>query len=42
MKAVEYMATSLINKLIHPPTAALKEDTEVRDELIALIKNSMG
>lgn len=42
MKAVEYLATSLINKLIHPPTAALKEDTEDRDELIAMIKKLYG
>ncbi len=38
MKALQYMATAIINKLIHPPTAALKEDTEDKDELIAMIK----
>ncbi|MCI0468956.1 MAG: glutamyl-tRNA reductase [Nitrospirae bacterium] len=42
MKALEYMATAIINKLIHPPTAALKEDTEDRDELIAMIKKLYG
>ncbi len=42
MKAVEYMATAIINKLIHPPTVALKEDTEDRDELIATIKKLYG
>jgi len=42
MKAVEYMATAIINKLIHPPTVALKEDTEDRDELIAMIKKLYG
>ncbi|MBZ0156749.1 MAG: glutamyl-tRNA reductase [Alphaproteobacteria bacterium] len=41
-KAVEYLATAIINKLIHPPTAALKEDTEDRDELIATIKKLYG
>jgi glutamyl-tRNA reductase len=42
LKAVEYMATAIINKLIHPPTVALKEDTEDRDELIAMIKKLYG
>lgn len=42
MKAVEYMAAAIINKLIHPPTIALKEDTEDRDELIAMIKKLYG
>ncbi|MCL4492095.1 MAG: glutamyl-tRNA reductase [Nitrospirae bacterium] len=42
LKAIEYMATAVMNKLIHPPTAALKEDTEDRDELIAMIKKLYG
>jgi len=42
MKAVEYMVASIINKLIHPPTVALKQDTEDRDELIAMIKKLYG
>lgn len=42
LKAVEYMAAAIINKLIHPPTVALKEDTEDRDELIAMIKKLYG
>ncbi|MDA8079838.1 MAG: glutamyl-tRNA reductase [Nitrospiraceae bacterium] len=42
MKAVEYLATAIINKLIHPPTVALKEDSEDRDELIAMIKKLYG
>ncbi len=40
--AVEQLATSIINKLVHPPTAALKEDTEDKDELIAMIKRLYG
>lgn len=36
--AVEYMANALVNKLIHPPTTALKEDSEDKDVLIATIK----
>ncbi len=42
LKAVEYLATAIVNKLIHPPTSALKEDTEDRDELIAMIKKLYG
>ncbi|MFA5354176.1 MAG: glutamyl-tRNA reductase [Thermodesulfovibrionales bacterium] len=42
MKGVEYLASAIINKLIHPPTVALKEDTEDRDELIAMIKKLYG
>lgn len=41
-KAVEYMAAAIINKLIHPPMVALKEDCEDRDELIAMIKKLYG
>lgn len=37
-KAVEQLANTLINKLIHPPTAALKEDAEDKDVLIATLK----
>jgi glutamyl-tRNA reductase len=42
LKAVEYLATAIVNKLIHPPTSALKEDAEDRDELIAMIKKLYG
>ncbi len=42
MKAVEYVATSIINKLIHPPMVALKENSEDRNELIAMIKKLYG
>jgi glutamyl-tRNA reductase len=41
-KAVEYLTTAIINKLIHGPTVALKDDTEDRDELIAMIKKLYG
>jgi glutamyl-tRNA reductase len=40
--AIEYMAASIVNKLIHPPTAALKDDVEDRDFLIAVIKRLYG
>ncbi|RME67454.1 MAG: glutamyl-tRNA reductase [Nitrospirae bacterium] len=32
----------VVNRLIHPPTVALKEDREDRDELIAIIKTLYG
>ncbi|MBF0506763.1 MAG: glutamyl-tRNA reductase [Nitrospirae bacterium] len=42
LKAVEYLATAIVNKLIHPPTTALKDDSEDRDELIAMIRKLYG
>ncbi len=42
IKAVEYLATAIINKLIHPPTAAIKENDENKEELIAVIKKLYG
>ena len=36
--AVRQMASAIVNKLIHSPTAALKEDVEDRDQLIAMIR----
>lgn len=41
-EAIEHMAAAIINKLIHPPTIALKEDSEDRDILIATIKRLYG
>jgi glutamyl-tRNA reductase len=41
-KLVEQVATSIVNKLIHPPTAALKQDAEDKDELVATIKRLYG
>jgi len=41
-KAIEYMASSIINKLLHPPTVALKEDSEDRETLIAMIRKLYG
>ena len=41
-EAVEYMAAALINKMIHPPTAALKEDSEDKDVLVATIRKLYG
>jgi glutamyl-tRNA reductase len=41
-KAIEYMATAIVNKLIHPPTTAMKEDSEDKDFMIAVIKRLYG
>lgn len=41
-KAIEHMASAIVNKLIHPPTIALKEDSEDKDMLIAAIKKLYG
>jgi glutamyl-tRNA reductase len=41
-KAIEGMASAIVNKLIHPPTVALKEDSEDKDVLIATIKRLYG
>jgi glutamyl-tRNA reductase len=37
-KAIEHMASAITNKLIHPPTVALKEDVEDKDALIATVR----
>jgi glutamyl-tRNA reductase len=37
-EAVSYMATAIVNKLLHPPTVALKNSHEDRQELIALLR----
>lgn len=41
-EAIEYMATAIMNKLIHPPTAALKEDSENKEVLVAAIRKLYG
>lgn len=41
-KAIEGMAGSIIHKLIHAPTVALKEDSEDKDIMIAIIKRLYG
>lgn len=41
-EAIEYMATALMNKLIHPPTIALKESSEDKESLVALVRKLYG
>jgi len=42
LKAAEYLASAIINKLIHPPNVALRTDSEDKEELIAMIKKLYG
>ncbi len=39
---IEYTISAVVNKLLHPPTVALKEDREDRDILIAAVKALYG
>ncbi len=41
-KAIEVLAGAIMNKLIHAPTVALKEDAEDKDIMIAVIKRLYG
>jgi glutamyl-tRNA reductase len=41
-EAIEYMATALMNKLMHPPTAALKESGDDKTSLVAVIRRLYG
>lgn len=41
-RAIEYMASSIINKLLHPPTVALKEESEDKETLIGAIRKLYG
>ncbi|MGD1076003.1 MAG: glutamyl-tRNA reductase [Thermodesulfovibrionales bacterium] len=41
-KAIEYMASAITNKLIHPPTVALREDAEDKEMLVATIRKLYG
>ena len=38
IKTIEAMANSIVNKLIHPPTVALKSEMEDKEAMIALIR----
>jgi glutamyl-tRNA reductase len=41
-EAIEYMATALMNKLMHPPTAALREGGDDKASLVAIIRRLYG
>lgn len=41
-EAIEYMAAALMNKLMHSPTAALKEGGDDKADLVALIRRLYG
>ncbi|MBL7032335.1 MAG: glutamyl-tRNA reductase [Nitrospira sp.] len=42
IKAIEYLSTTIVNKLIHPPTTALKEEHDYKDLMVDLIKKMYG
>lgn len=42
IKTIEYLATAIVNKLLHPPTTALKEASEDRLALTELVKKLYG
>jgi glutamyl-tRNA reductase len=38
IKAIEYLTVSIVNKLIHPPTAALKSDNNDKEAMMDVIR----
>jgi glutamyl-tRNA reductase len=38
IKSIEYLTTSIVNKLIHPPTVALKSEEENRELMVDIVK----
>ncbi len=42
IKAIEYLTSAIVNKIIHAPTAALKENSEESEMLIAIIRKLYG
>jgi glutamyl-tRNA reductase len=42
IKAIESLSSTIVNKLIHPPTAALKEEHDDKDMMIDLINKMYG
>jgi glutamyl-tRNA reductase len=38
IKAIEYLSTSIVNKLIHPPTAALKSEEEDKEQMLDIVQ----
>lgn len=41
-EAIDYLASAIVNKLIHPPTIALKESAGDKDILVAAIRKLYG
>jgi glutamyl-tRNA reductase len=42
IKTIDYLTKAIVNKLVHPPTVALKFEQEDKDELIATIRKLYG
>ena len=38
IKSIEQLSTSIVNKLIHPPTAALKTEEEDRQQMLDIVQ----
>jgi glutamyl-tRNA reductase len=38
IKAIEYLTVSIVNKLIHPPTAALKSDNNDKEAMLDMVQ----
>jgi glutamyl-tRNA reductase len=38
IKAIEYLSSAIVNKIIHPPTAALKAEQDDRDVMVDMTK----
>ncbi|MEW6602749.1 MAG: glutamyl-tRNA reductase [Nitrospirota bacterium] len=38
IRAIEQLTSSIVNKLIHPPTAALKGEEEVKEQMLGIIQ----
>ena len=42
IRAIEYLSNTIVNKLIHPPTAALKEENADKDLMVDMIRKLYG
>ena len=38
IKAIEQLTSSIVNKLVHPPTAALKAEEEDKEQMLGIIQ----
>jgi len=38
IKSIEYLTVSIVNKIIHPPTAALKADDEDKEQMLDIVQ----
>jgi glutamyl-tRNA reductase len=38
IKSIEQLSTAIVNKLIHPPTAALKSEEDEREQMLDIVQ----